>query len=511
MAHRKGLFLSAALIALTLSAMPAAADPWARSGDLALRHDLRLLADAGVITSPANTWPIPWATISADLGASRSADLDDPAVAAARARMQARISRVQGLKGLQPNARLGARTDEFWLRTFEDTPRDQGEARIGGSWMGDRFAARLQISYAHDPLPDDQEWRADGSYIAGTFGNHIVSVGAIDRWWGPSANDSLILSSNARPVAGVALERSTAKAFETKWLSWIGPWRYTLLWGALGNDTEPEDAQLVAFRVDVRPLEALEIGLTRSAQWCGNDRPCDGDTFVDLVLGRDNVGSSGIDDSNEPGNQLAAVDLRWQAPLIDGPWALYGQVVGEDEAGGLPSKTFGQGGLEFWGSVDSTLISGSWRAHAEYTNTTVRFLGSDPEHNVAYEHGTYTTGYRFEQRALGAAADGDSELVSLGLLLVDDQAHSWNGLVRFGTINEKGAAKGRDARHTVSPDELEIVGAQFTHKRAIGRGDLDLGAVSVGVGVQYSDNQVTGVSDTDAQAFVTWTWDYSGL
>jgi hypothetical protein len=510
MAERNGLLLSATVIALSLICRPVAADPWAMTGDIALRHDLQVLADAGIVTAPVNAWPIPWATIAADLGRADTA-LEDTAVAAARARMHARIDRVRRLSGLQPNARIGARTEDFWLRTFEDTPRDEAEARAGVSWMGDRFAARAQVSYAHDPLPDDQEWRGDGSYVAGTFGNHIVNVGALDRWWGPSWNDSLIFSANARPVPGITLERSVARPFESKWLSWIGPWRYTAFWGALGNDTVPEDASLLGFRVDIRPLADLAIGFTRTAQWCGNDRPCDGSTFVDLVLGRDNRGSSGIDQDNEPGNQLAAVDFRWHAPVIDGSWALYGQTVGEDEAGGLPSKLFGQGGLEFWGELHGRLISGSWRAHLEYANTLARFTSSDPDYDVAYNHSIYRSGYRFEGRSLGAAADGDSELVSIGMVLVEDSAHSWNGLMRVGTINQRGNGRGRDALHSISPEELEIAAAQLSHKRTVRRGSLDLGAISIGVGVQYWDNRVTGASDTDAHAFVTWTWDYSGL
>ncbi|MBX3705072.1 MAG: capsule assembly Wzi family protein [Pseudomonadales bacterium] len=511
MADRKGLLLRVAFIAALSAGSAAHADPWARAGDLALRHDLRLLADAGLVTSPANTWPVPWATIAHDLDANSAREPADPAVAGARARMLTRINQIRNLSGLQPNARVAARTDDFWLRTFEDTPRDGAEARIGVSWMGNRFAARAQVSYADDPLPGDNEWRGDGSYLAGTFGNHIVNVGALDRWWGPSWNDTLLLSSNARPVRGVTFERNVAYAFENKWLAWIGPWRYTLFAGQLGSDSEPRDASLLGFRLDVRPFDSLEIGLTRTAQWCGDDRPCSARTLGNLIIGRDNRGSSGIAEENEPGNQLAGVDFRWQAPLVGGPWAVYAQAVGEDEAGGLPSKFFGQAGLEAWGGLGERWPAGSWRAHLEYTNTTVRFLQNEPEYNTAYEHSIYRSGYRYQNRALGAAADGDSELVSLGVTVIDDRAHSWNGLVRVGDINQRGAGAGRDALHTVSPDELRIAGAQLSHRRAIGRDGLELGTLSVGVGVQYSDNRISGASDTDAQAFLQWTWDYSGL
>jgi hypothetical protein len=507
----KRLILTASAIILALAATPLHADPWARPGDLALRHDVQLLADAGVIKSPVNTWPIPWATIAADLASSPAPETLSPAVLEARARVQGRLDAVRGLRGLQPNAKVSVRSDSFWTRTFEDTPREEDEIRAGVSWFGDRFAVRAQVSFASDPLPGDQEWRGDGSYLAAVIGNHIVHAGALDRWWGPSHDETLILSSNARPVPGLGIERNVAKPFESRWLSWLGPWTYSYYWGFLESNREVPNARLMAFRFSFRPLNDLEIGLARTAQWCGQGRPCSAGTVKDLVLGNDNVGDSGITEENEPGNQLAAIDFRWQSPFTAGPWAIYGQATAEDEAGGFPSRYFGQVGGETWGTLDTRLFSGQWRAHLEYTNTTVDFWQSEPGYGVAYNHTIYTTGYRFEGRALGAGVDGDSEVLSAGLTLSDARERTWNGLLRYGTINENGDGLGRSARHTVSPEELDFFGAQLSHRRPLQYESLKLGTLSVGLGVQYADNQVTGDSDTDVQAFLQWTFDYSGL
>src|SRR5690606_26783224 len=277
----KRISLTAIAAVLALAATPAVGDPWAKPGDLALRHDIQLLADAGVLKSPVNTWPIPWATIAADLASVGDCPpqgdcphLEDPAILAARARVLQRFNRVRGLGGFQPNAKLGVRSDDFWLRTFEDTPREQGEARAGVSWMGERFAARAQLSFASDPRPGDQEWRGDGSYLAAVIGNHVVHAGALDRWWGPSHDDTLIFSSNARPVPGFGIERNAALPFKHKWLAWIGPWTYSLYWGFLESNRAVPNARLTAFRLAFRPTNDLEIGLTRTAQWCGRGRPC---------------------------------------------------------------------------------------------------------------------------------------------------------------------------------------------------------------------------------------------
>src|SRR6056297_4124207 len=136
MPETKRLLIGAAAIILAVAATPLYADPWAKPGDLALRHDVQLLADAGIIKSPVSTWPIPWGTLAADLSAlgdCRGADigwngrerdiqaacarLGEPGIAVALARLQARLAKVRGLHGLQPNARLAVRTDDGpWLR-----------------------------------------------------------------------------------------------------------------------------------------------------------------------------------------------------------------------------------------------------------------------------------------------------------------------------------------------------------------------------------------------------------
>lgn len=531
MTEPKRFFIAVGAVVMALVVSPAAADPWAKPGDLALRHDIQLLADAGIIKSPVTTWPIPWGTVAADLaalgdcnaveigwnpGANGGRDacgrLDEPGVAVALARVQYRLDTVRGLRGLQPNTRIAARTDDgIWLRTFEDTPRDDLEARVGVSWMGDRFAARAQVGYATDPIEGDREWRGDGSYVAGIFANQVVHAGALDRWWGPGHSDSLILSSNARPVSALGLERNVARPFETKWLSWLGAWNYSLVWGFLESGRDVPDARLTAFRFNFRPTENLEIGLSRAAQWCGEGRPCGFSTFVDLVLGQDNRGDDGLTVDTEPGNQLAAVDFRWRSPFLRQPWAIYGQATAEDEAGGLPSLWFGQLGVEAWGEIDAGWLSGRWRAHFEYSNTLASFYKSDPRYDTAYEHSIYTSGYRYYRRAIGAGLDADSEVLSAGVTLVDRNEHTWHALVRAGTLNELGDGAGRNAIHSVAPEETRIFSAQLSHRRELQYNGLKLGTISAGFGLQSADNEITGESATDAQVFLQWTWDYSGL
>jgi len=499
------------LLASVVVAPPASADPWAGPGDLVLRHDVQLLADAGVLSSPVTTWPIPWAALAGDLENTEKLDGRSPEVANAARRVLARMRLIQRAEGIQPHAKVAVRTDDFWLRTFEDTPREKSEIRGGFSWMGERFAARLQATYAADPLPNDQQWRADGSYLAVVIGNHILSAGAVDRWWGPGWENGLILSSNPRPVAGFTLERAEARAFESKWLSWIGPWNYTLHWGFLGHDRAVPNARLLAFRVALKPLAGLDIGLTRTGMWCGSGRPCDGDTLWNMIVGKDNRGQSGITEENEPGDQRAAIDARWASPVGNGNYAVYTQWTAEDEQDGFGSNWFGQVGFELWGRLDSRWFAGSWRAHAEGANTLTYFYRANPKYDNAYNHNIYRSGYRYEGRVLGAAVDGDSQVASAGLLLLEDEGPSWNLLARWARINKRGRAQGRDLVHSVATQETERLGVQLTYRRQLSWDGLNLGYLVLGAGLEKSENRVSGEDSTDAQGSVQWTWDLSGL
>ncbi|HSL72745.1 MAG TPA: hypothetical protein VK864_21010, partial [Longimicrobiales bacterium] len=55
------------LIALMLMPVLSSADPWLAPGDVGLRHDLEMLADAGVVKGPVTQWPVPWPDVARDV------------------------------------------------------------------------------------------------------------------------------------------------------------------------------------------------------------------------------------------------------------------------------------------------------------------------------------------------------------------------------------------------------------------------------------------------------------
>ncbi|HZD52786.1 MAG TPA: capsule assembly Wzi family protein, partial [Woeseiaceae bacterium] len=234
-----------------------------------------------------------------------------------------------------------------------------------------------------------------------------------------------------------------------------------------------------------RPLSSLEIGLSRTAQWCGEGRPCDLGTFADLLAGRDNVGDQGIETGNEPGNQLAGVDLRWSLARFRLPVAVYGQFIGEDEAGGFPSRYLAQVGVEGTGSRGERW---SYRWFGEIADTSCGFYESN-NFNCAYNHGIYRTGYRYRGRAIGHGADNDARLLSFGVMLIDDAATRWNLLARYGELNRGGAP---DVRHTLTPVPADIASIDLSWSRG-----FRCGVIEIGAGAEHTD-------DTNLRGYLQW-------
>ncbi|SCX97882.1 capsule assembly Wzi family protein [Thiohalorhabdus denitrificans] len=470
----------------------AQAGPFAYPGDIRFRHQVQYLKDTGRTDALTTTWPMSLPDVAKDF-AGRSApqgisayDLHN--TLADRLRREART----GMGDARVS--LAVLEDPILLRTFEDTPRGRGELEARVEWMGDRFAARLQAQAVRD-APDDKDYRLDGSYLGAVVGNWTLTAGAIPRWWGPGWSGSLILSNNARPVPGVAIERNYTDPFDLPVLRWLGPWDLSVFMGRLESDRSVPRANLVGMRLAFQPAPVLEIGLSRTIQWGGKGRPEDLETFGRALAGQDNPGSEGVDADNEPGNQLAGFDFRLASPYAGFPVALYGQAIGEDEAGGLPTKWMAQAGLETWGAMP--VLSGTFRLYAEAVETSL--YDSDQPNNVlfntGYEHHVYQDGYRYRGRSLGHSADNDTTLTSLGGVFALSSGMTWHTVLRWGKINRDGAGG-----NPLFPEGADLYGGSLSGEVPTG-----YGAFKAGVEVHRVDPHQDS-ADTDRTVFFRWRW-----
>jgi len=476
-----------AVLAVALGAPFAVlAEPWLEPGDARLRHDLQLLADAGIVRAPLTAWPVSWPEIARDIGGVADASKRPLHLEAALARVRRAAGVATRSGNFQLDAYVAGSGNPMELRRFDDIPRESGEFSVGAQYMGKRFAYRAQATAVAD-ASDDKDFRPDGSYVGMALGNWMLHAGYIDRWWGPGWEGSLIYGSNARPIPSVTIERNYSDPIDHPWLEWIGQWRFVATMGQLEEErTDAPNAQLFGMRLTWKPHDRVEVGFSRTAQWCGDGRPCDASTFWDLLTGNDNDQPL----EEQPGNQLAGFDARWSIPWA--PVALYAQAIGEDEANYLPSKYLGLAGLEISGGFGER----SWRVHLEAADTACSFYENPPQYGCAYRNVIYRDGYQYYDRVIGHSIDGDSRQLATGAMLVNGDGSSWEVALQGAKVNRKGANR----VHSISLVPQEILSLDVHHRRELFGGDL-----RVGIGYEERDAAEGGVDQEDFRGYLQWS------
>ena len=407
-------------------------EPFLAPDDPFIRHEIRMLGDEGDILSLQNNWPL-------NLGAlSEYTSGDKPNWRHSLLEDKIEVENNSGWSSIFST--IGFSDNRVTSRGFGPEPRSNFASNVSVSWMNDRFAAKLSMNAFYGMEMDwkgrmDEGFASDGSYFSTRLGNWSATLGQVDRWWGPGWDGSLILSSNARSIPAISIERRIPEVFEAKWLSWLGPWNFQTFVGHMEEERHIPNPYLWGMRGDLNPtiLGGLEVGFFRMIQLGGKGRPLGFNTFVDAFLSEDNYGANtgNNDRSQEPGNQLAGIDFRWR--IHDAPIALYGQVVGEDEDKFLPNCLMFQYGIEGWMSWQES----SLRVFAEYVDLTSYWWTGDPRtRNISYGHHIYKDGYRYRGRPVGHWADQDSKILSIGGLLQKVDGIGWGVTLRKGNLNE---------------------------------------------------------------------------
>jgi hypothetical protein len=479
-----------------LAAVPALAGPWLDPGDAGLRHDVMLLADAGVIRAPVSTWPLAVDALHAAIDPS-GIELD-AGERAALARLRARLEREMDISKVRFTTHVSGAEHPRRARTFQDTPRETAEFGAGIEWTGGRFAARLRGQVVDDP-DDNKDLRADGSYLGFVLGNWMFAASTSDRYWGPGWQSSMILSNGARPIPSFTVERNHTDAFDSKWLSWIGPWDAAVMWGYLDDDREIDSARVFGVRLDTRPLRGLEVGFSGLGLWCGSGQDCSGDEWFDLVTG------SG---TTKEYDRLFGFDIRYATKVFGVPMAGYSHIVGEDFGDGstrllVPNKLLGQFGVETWGVWDSL---GSYRVFLEWADTECDFAlmrrvtgdGDGGKPGCAYRNQRYKSGQTYRGLSYAHSLDQDSSVATLGMVLQDVRDHSWFATLAYGDLNRRGAN-----RNTIARNQTRYVEFEVSHGRKFWIGDVRLG-----LGYEYQDDEVEDNTDQDVRVFAEWRLGY---
>ena len=280
--------------------------------------------------------------------------------------------------------------------------------RLGGGYAAVRSTG---VAPPFQPTPG-RRWNLDGSALAVRHDGGEFYASVQRRNWGPGWTGSLILDGAAPPLAAVGWRRPLPQVSSNPWLRWMGPWMADVFFGRLfGHD--PRLPALIGLRLQLQPFDRLQLGLSRTLQWGGQGRDESLESLMHGLVGWDNVGTRGITADNEPGNQLGGFD--WRLELGDERrLVFYGQMVGEDENGYLPSAYIAQAGFEARWMVHEATV----RGFVEYNDLIAGHVHDDSRPpGITYTSSVYRYGYTHDHMPLGHPAGGDVTLASVGLLV----------------------------------------------------------------------------------------------
>ena len=390
-----------------------------------LRTDLNWLNQQGVIQISTSTWPLSGDEIQRALSQAKvSNNAQQKVINSVQNALQADNATVK--------VGLHAETDLTTLpQSFGDQQKSQYQLALELNAGSENWDAKLRINGEKDPLIDNgHDANVEGSYIAGKLWNQWVVAGQIPTYWGPGKDGSLIRGDASRPVYGVTVQRAQQNAFETPWLSWIGPWQYQAFAGQLQDYKAIPDAKLIGLRLTAQPFSALEIGASRAIQWGGEGRPESLSSLWDAFTGAKDNGGTGEAD---PSNQIAGFDGRlFLQPLLNVPVSLYGQMIGEDEAGGLPSKYMNLLGADFSSSYKNL----PYQLYAEWADTRT----NGEVKGISYAHTVYKDGYYQQGFPLAHAMGGDGQMYSVGGDIRFDVMNRLSGRALYAKVNQSNLA-----------------------------------------------------------------------
>lgn len=404
--------------ALALSGT-ASATPWLDTSDNSLRQSLQTLAQAGVLTGPVNTYPIMWKNIAIDLNQldinTLSPELRFAALHLSAALAANRAQQTSGLK-------LKLNSAPSPAQNFGEDYFEKAAATFFSEYQDDRWAGRLQVSQRRtEEGSQEQDTVYDGSYLAAIMGNWVLSFDQNSQWWGPGQQSSLLLSNNARPLPSVRLSRHSWRADQRPWLNWLGPWSISTFVGRGQHNSSIANVKYWGGRATLRPISALELGVSRTVQWGGEGQSNSFSTMWDLISydRRDEIQA----------DQRAALDLSYHFNAFSLPLTLYAEIADDDNSSGLPDKALQLYGVRtFWGEAQAL-----HSLNLEYSDSYLQCEDSLEPGHCAYQGDWYPEGYRRYGRIIGSGYGADAKVLSSGYVYQLPDGQNWSAQLAYAS------------------------------------------------------------------------------
>jgi hypothetical protein len=353
---------------------------------------------------------------------------------------------------------------------------NKGIAKLDLRYGFKNSSSQLSFNYS-----GDEEYTIDGSYLEHNSGIITFGVGSVERHWSFSNNTSLIMSQNARPNKSIYLKLDDK--FKYKWLSSEANWSFEAFNGFTEGALNNASSMIAGIRAILTPVEGLSFELVQTSQWGGKG----------YSTGISALGAALLFDTNEGKNfninKMAGFGISYTLPTKKIPLRIYGQAIGEDEAGNLPSCFAYLAGLEWTNTKTKypTIVN----IEAIDTRLDTTALGNCGP-NTMYNNNTYN--YTNYGKTMGAEID--TEGTSLGVHVQSQLSQIVN--VKFATkfvvINDNNWSGHRLSSKRQS-GIINSFGVSWIKNNAIFSGDLynqsinlDKANIKSGFGVSFSSS-----------------------
>jgi hypothetical protein len=180
---------------------------------------------------------------------------------------------------------------------------------------------------------------------------------------------------------------------------YLGPFRFDIFLARLDDyiaNTQTgrgDDPYFSGLRFNFKPLPWLELGASRAVIYGGDDIDVETTDYL-TILGGKNL------EEEDNSNSVAAIDARLRLPFL---WnaEIYGEMGGEDEANAWISNR----ALLFGLYLPRLEPSGRLSLRLEHADLSHIDSNSPPW----YRHGTFRSGYTYDEKILGHHAGGGAK------------------------------------------------------------------------------------------------------
>lgn len=232
----------------------------------------------------------------------------------------------------------------------------------------------------------------DEAYVKTRLGSVALEAGREALLWGEGASGHLLLGNNMKPLTSVQAHLTNPVKLGG-FFHFLGEVDlhsfYAFSDRDRGSDAAKrgvkdfDDAGLIGLRLDVTPSSHFTFGASRVSMLGGKGNGLSASDWGNWLTGKNA-------DTDDKWNDIGGFDFR----LRYGDFQVYGEAMGEDQAGGLPSKWAYRMGL-YLPKISS---DGSWDLTLEAAKTT----------DAWYTHWTYQQGWTYSGDIMGDDMGNDA-------------------------------------------------------------------------------------------------------